>query len=231
MTFIITINKLKGFKMFRLSFFIILFFLSISIGHPQSKYSIEANLGIISPFNSSAGLSGSGQFNYSLNDMTQLFFNASYGAWDKYNVFYEYQNYSSENPNPGPIKTFSADDHSLASINLGSRFKLHENTIINLYFDAQIGLAFFSFNKYNLNEFTNPETGQIDLIPDLSSPIKVNETLLSFGVGPVFEREINTLLSLYLSVKLNTMLNAGDTNFISKRGTYFLVSAGFKHML
>jgi len=227
----IVLTNLKGLKMSGIKYFIFIFVLSITLIYPQNKYSVEANLGILSPFNSSSGLSGSGQLNYSLTDETQLFFNVLYGAWDRYNVFYEYQNYTSENPNPGPIKTFSADGHSLTSINMGSRFKLHENKIINLLFDAQLGLSFFSYNKYNLDEFTNPETGQIDLRPDLSSPMRLNETLLSIGIGPIFERKINTLLSLYLSVKLNTMINAGNIEFISKRGTYFLVSAGFTHTL
>ena len=197
----------------------------------QSKYSLEGSLGIISPINSSAGLLASGQLNYSLNDALQLFCNASYGSWDKYNIFYNYEYYTSENPDTGPFKTFSADDHSLTSINLGSRFKLHENKIINLLIDTQIGLSFLSFNKYKLNQIENQETGQIDLVPDVSSPLKINETLLSFGVGPVFERKINSSFSLYLSAKLNTMINAGDTDFISKRGTYFLVAAGFTHAI
>lgn len=215
----------------QIKFFIVLFiFSSLSI-YPQNNYSIEANVGIISPINSSSGLLTSGQLNYSLKDDLQLFFKVSYGSWDKYNIYYNYDNYTSENPNNGPIKTFSADDHSLLSVNLGSRFRLHENKIINLLFDAEMGLSFFAFNQYKLDKFLNPETGQIDLRPNLSSPIKINETLLSFGLGPVFERKINTLLSLYLSVKINTMLNAGDTNFISKRGTYFLVSIGFTHTL
>ncbi|MDP2364132.1 MAG: hypothetical protein Q8M94_10225, partial [Ignavibacteria bacterium] len=167
----------------------------------------------------------------SLTEAIQLFCNALYGSWDKYNVYYNYEYYTSENPDTGPFKTFSADDHSLVSINMGSRFKLHENKIINLLFDTQIGLSFLAFNKYKLNQLVNQENGHIDFVPDLGSPLKINETLLSFGAGPVFERKVNSSFSLYLSAKLNTMINAGDTDFISKRGTFFLVSAGFTHTI
>ena len=215
----------------RLNFFILILILSYCSLYSQNKYSIEANLGIISPINSSSGLLISGQLNYSLNDALQLFCNASYGSWDKYNVFYNYEYYTSENPDTGPFKTFSADDHSLASINLGSRLKLHESKIVNLLFDTQAGVSFLSFNQYKLNQVVNQETGQVDFMPDLSSLSTVNEALLSFGVGPVFEHKINSAFSLYLSTKINTMINAGDTEFISKRGTYFLVAAGFTHTI
>lgn len=215
----------------RIKFFVVLFIFSGLSIYPQYNYSVEANVGVISPINSSSGLLTSAQLNYSLNDDLQIFINASYGSWDKYNIYYNYEYYTSENPDTGPFKTFSADDHSLVSINLGSRFKLHESEIINLLFDTQIGLSFFSYNQYNLNKVVNPETGQIDFVPDLSSPMKVNETLLSFGIGPVFERRINSSFSLYLSAKINAMINAGDTDFISKRGTYFLVSVGFTHII
>lgn len=214
-------------KLFLVTYFILLY----SFTYAQSKYSIEGSLGVISPINSSTGLLVSGQLNYSLTNAVQLFSNALYGSWDKYNVYYHYEYYTSEHPDTGPFKTFTADDHSLVSINLGSRFLLHENKIVNLLFDTQIGLSFFSFNKYRLNQVVNQETGQIDFVPDVNSPLKINETLLSFGVGPVFERKINSVFSLYLSAKLNTMINAGDTDFISKRGTYFIVSAGFTHMI
>lgn len=217
--------------MVRLNFSLLLLTLSFYSIYPQSNYSIEGNLGVISPINSSSGLLGTGQINYALNDRLQLFFNASYGSWDRYNVFYNHEYNTSRDIEKGPFKIFSADDHSLTSINIGSRFKLHESEIINLLLDAQIGLSFFSYNNYKLNQVVNPETGQIDFVPDLNSSLKVNETLLSFGVGPIFERRINSVFSLYLSAKLNTMINARDTEFISKRGTYFLVSAGFIHLI
>lgn len=212
-------------------FFLVIISIYCSATYPQNKFSVEGSAGIISPINSSAGISGSAQLNYSLNDALKLFCNASYSVWNKYNVFYEYEFFTSKNPVHHPIKTFSADDHSLVSVNLGSRFLIHENKVINLLLDTQIGLSFFSFNEYVLNEFENPETGQIDLKPDINSPLSVNETLLSFGFGPIFERKINSAISLFLSMKLNTMLNAGNTQFISKRGTYFLVSAGFTHSI
>jgi hypothetical protein len=214
-------------ELFLVAFVILLY----SFASAQNKYSIEGSLGVISPINSSAGLLVSGQLNYSVSEAVQLFSNAFYGSWDKYNVYYHYEYYTSEHPDTGPFKTFAADNHSLISINLGSRFILHENKIVNLLFDTQIGLSFLSFNKYRLNQVVNQETSQIDFVPDVSSPLKINETLLSFGVGPVFERKINSLFSLYISAKLNSMLNAGDNDFISKRGIYFLVSAGFTHMI
>lgn len=209
----------------------IIFFLFTALYFPQSKYSIEGSLGIISPINSSAGLSTSLQLNYSLYDGLKLFFNASYSSWDRYNVFYNREYNSSVDSNPGPFKTFSSDDHSLVAINFGSRFKLHESKIINLFLDTQLGLSFFTYNNYILDQILNPETGQIDFVPNLNTRKKVNQTLFSVGVGPVFERKINSAFSLYLSAKINTMINAGETNFISKRGTYFLVSAGFTHVI
>jgi len=213
-----------------IKFLAIAFVFSATLIYPQSKYTVEGSIGIISPFNSSSGLTGSVQINHSLNKNLKLFFNGLYGQWDKYNIYYVPEFYSSEFQHNGPYKTYSADNHSLLSVNLGTRFFLHENKIINLLFDAQIGLSLFSYNEYDLNKIEYP-TGQIILVPDLNSAVEVNETLFAFGFGPVFERKINSSLSLYLSAKINTMLNAGDTELLSKRGTYFLVSAGFTHTI
>lgn len=216
--------------MFRFKFFILLLILTYLNSYSQSKYSIEASLGIISPINSSPGLTGTAQINHFLNEDLQLFLNGLYGQWDKYNIYYMPEFYSSEFQNNGPYKTYSEDDHTLFSINLGTRFFLHENKIINLYFDAQIGISLLSYNEYDLYEIEYP-TGQIILVPDLSSAVEINETLFAFGFGPLFERKINSSFSLYLSARINTMLNAGDTELFSKRGTYFLVSAGFTHII
>ncbi|HEX9252057.1 MAG TPA: hypothetical protein VF870_07430 [Ignavibacteriaceae bacterium] len=216
--------------MYSIKYLVIVFVFSAALVYPQSKYKVEGSLGIISPFNSSSGLTGSLQINHSLNENLQLFLNGMYGQWDKYNIYYIPEFSSSEYQYNGPYKTYSADNHSLFSVNLGARFFLHENKIINLLFDAQIGLSMLSYNEYDLNEFEYP-TGQIVLVPDLNSAVEVNETLFALGFGPVFERKINPSLSLYLSAKINTMLNAGDTELLSKRGTYFLVSAGFTHAI
>lgn len=217
--------------MYRLISPVIFILFITSINQAQSKYSFEGNLGIVSPINSSSGLSGTGQINYSLNDFIKLYSGLSYSQWDKYNVFYYYEYYTSANNGSDLIKTFSSANHTLVSINLGTRFKLYENKLLNLLFDSQIGLSFFSYTNYDLVQVKNPETGQIDLVPYLSSSQKVNETLFSFGIGPVFEHNINSSLSLYLSAKINTMINAGDSGFINKKGTYFVMAAGFTHAI
>lgn len=221
---------MKGTKVGSIKYLVIAFIYSATLIYPQSKYTVEGSIGIISPFNSSSGLTGTIQLNRSLNENLQLFLNGMYGQWDKYNIYYVPEFSSSEYQYNSPYKTYSADNHSLFSVNLGTRFFLHENKIINLFFDAQIGLSLLSYNEYDLYEFEYP-TGQIILVPDLSSAVEVNETLFAVGFGPVFERKINSSFSLYLSAKLNTMLNTGDTELFSKRGTYFLVSAGFTHTI
>lgn len=224
------IDKSKGAKMGSIKYLLIAFVFSTTLHYSQNKYTVEGSIGIISPFNSSSGLTGSIQVNRSLNENLQLFLNSGYGQWDKYNIYYMPEFYSPEFQHNGPYKTYSADDHTLFTINLGTRFFLHENKIINLFFDAQIGISLLSYNQYDLYEIEYP-TGQIVLVPDLSSVVEVDETLFAFGFGPLFERKINSSFSLYISAKLNTMLNAGDTELISKRGTYFLVSAGFTHTI
>jgi len=216
--------------MVSIKYFLIVFVFSTTLLFSQNKYTVEGSIGIISPFNSSSGLTGSIQVNRSLNENLQLFLNAIYGQWDKYNIYYMPEFYSPEFQHNGPYKTYSEDDHTLFTINLGTRFFLHENKIINLFFDAQIGISLLSYNQYDLYEIEYP-TGEVVLDPDLSSAVEINETLFTFGFGPLFERKINSSFSLYLSAKINTMLNAGDTELLSKRGTYFLVAAGFTHTI
>ena len=209
----------------------IIFMLLATVNFPQSKYSIEGSAGIISPMNSSPGLSFSGQANYSVSSSIQLFLNVSLSNWDKYNFYYSRVYHSSDDRNFGPEKTFIADDHSLISFYAGSRFKLHENKVINLYFDIQFGLSSFSYNNYNLVKIVDPETGRVFIYPENANSKRNNETLLTLGAGPIFERKINSKLSLFISAKISTMINAGNYDFISQRGTYSLVSAGFTHVI
>lgn len=209
----------------------IIFILLTALNFPQNKYSIEGSAGIISPINSSPGLSFSGQANYSISNSIQLFLNISFSNWDKYNLYYSKGYYTSDDNNFGPEKTFNTDDHSLISFYTGSRFKLHENKVINLFLDTQIGASYFSYNNYKLIKIIDPETGSVYISPEYATATKKNKTLLTFGVGPLFERKINSVFSLFLSAKINTMINAGGNNFISERGTYFLVSAGFTHTI
>ena len=73
------IDKSKGAKMGSIKYLLIAFVFSTTLHYSQNKYTVEGSIGIISPFNSSSGLTGSIQVNRSLNENLQLFLNGGYG--------------------------------------------------------------------------------------------------------------------------------------------------------
>ena len=73
--------------MFKLSLLLILSMLIVSeVSLPQSSHSVQINGGIIYPMSSSKGLTGTIQYNYTLNPIINFYAYAGYSAWGKYKI-------------------------------------------------------------------------------------------------------------------------------------------------
>jgi hypothetical protein len=143
-------------------FFVSLIFVSIILSKAifaQDSYSIQLNGGIVIPMSSSNGLISSVQVNYSLNPNIQFYIYSGYSAWDRYNVVY-HEEYSAVQKKQ-LFNSYSADNHILIPVYIGSRINFHTNKIFTSYLNIEMGYSHLSYNNYkNLRE-VDSGTGEI----------------------------------------------------------------------
>ena len=211
------------------SFFLSLIIISIIFSKiilAQDSNSIQVNGGIIMPMSSSKGLTTSFQFNYSFNPQIQFYIYSGYSSWDKFKVVFHQE--FSEVQKKQYFNSYSADEHILIPLYLGSRINLHTNKLFTSFLNVEIGYSYLSYNSYEQWKSINPETGEVLSYHPNTLTKKVNkENLFGFGVGAGISHPMTNNLDLILSFRLNSYINSNYYGLFSTRGTYTMFLAGF----
>ena len=181
------------------SFVIISIIISSSI-YAQDSNSIQFNGGIVMPMSSSKGFNTSIQFNYNYSQNVQFYIYSGYSSWDKYNVNFT-EDWSTIQKQT-LFKSYTADNHILIPVYIGSRINFHTNKFFTSFATFEIGYSHLSYNSYGIKKEIGIETGEvIAYIPDQNSKKEVNENLFGVGAGvglshPITEN-INIILFIY----------------------------------
>jgi opacity protein-like surface antigen len=213
------------------SFFSLIIFISIilcSTLSAQDSYSIQINGGLISPWSSSDGFLGTAQFNYPVSSKISLYIYSGYSTWDKYIVYYQ---------ESLPLvhkqiifRIYSADDHTLIPIYIGSKINFHTNSLFTAFLNFELGYSFISYNSYDIQKSVNAVTGAVlSYYTDQSSKKRINESVFGLGIGGGLSHPISERLNLILSYKFNSYANSDYPGLFSTKGMYsaFLVGLNY----
>jgi len=212
------------FKSFFLSIIVFAFILSDVI-LPQKSNSFQVTGGIITPINSSKGIAGLIQYNYSLNEKFAIYFYSGYSVWDKYRINIRVG--GSQTQKSLEIQSYSSSDHKLIPLYLGTRINLHTNKLFTSYLNFELGYSHLTYKSYTNMKLVDPTTGEIVGYSVAQSPQKdERENLFGVGVGIGLSRQITNNSSLLLATKLNSFLNPNKYGLLSAKGTYLMVLAG-----
>jgi len=214
-----------------LSYLFYIAIISSSVILAQGSGSIQINGGVISPMSSSKGLTGSIQFNYSINPTINLYIYAGYSNWDKYKTKLQVVRsvYSSDD-GPNYFTSYSSDDHILIPVYIGSRINYNTTKLFTSFVDLEIGYSSLSYNSYGNLIIRHPETGEIvDYQADVTNKKEIQENLFGLGVGAGLSHPMSENLNLILSFKLNTFINSNYFGLFSTKGTYTIFMAGFNY--
>ncbi len=195
----------------------------------QDSNSFQVNGGIIIPMSSSKGLTTSIQYNYSLNDEFQFYIYSGFSFWDKFNVSF-IEDYSTVQKQTH-FSTFSADDHILIPIFIGSKINFHTDKFFTTFASIEIGFSHLSYNSYKVERILSSESGAvIDYKPDLSSTQKIDENLFGVGAGLGLSHKITDYMNLIFSFKLNSNFTSSFYKFLNSQGTYttFVLGVNFE---
>ncbi|MGB8316901.1 MAG: hypothetical protein WCE54_02165 [Ignavibacteriaceae bacterium] len=198
----------------------------------QNNHSIQINGGVISPMSSSKGLSIYLQYNYYLNKQIILYTYTGYSAWDKYKIKLPDNRPFYSGIVPKYFNSYSADDHILIPIYLGSRINFYSNNLFTPFINFEIGYSYLSYNSYDQQEEINPETGEtVGYYPDNTTKKANRENLFGVGIGAGLSHQISENIDLLLSFKLNSYVNENYNGLFSTQGTYTAFIAGFNFKL
>ncbi len=211
------------------SFFLSIVFLAIIFSGvilSQESHSFQVNGGIISPVNSSKGLVGLIQFNYSLNPQFIFYLYSGYSTWDQYVVNFKENGTAIQKR--FDFSSYSSDDHKLIPVYFGSRINVHTDKLFTLYLNFELGYSYLTYQSYKNLKSVNPETGEIlGYYVDQSTRKEMRENLFGVGIGAGLSHPITSNSSAIISAKLNSFLNSNNYGLLSARGTYLMVLAGF----
>lgn len=196
--------------------------------YTKNSHSLQFNGGIITPMSSSTGLTGSVQLNYALNERIKLYVYTGYSEWDKYNIVIQLVKEFYSNNEKMFFNSYSADDHILIPVYIGSSVNLHTNKLFTSFLTAEIGYSYLSFNSYDQMRSVNAETGEVlSYRPDVTTKKENKENLFGIGIGAGLFHPISDNTELIFSFKLNSYVNNNLPGLFSRRGTYTAFSAGF----
>lgn len=191
----------------------------------QESPSFRINGGMIYPKGSSTGLTGLIQFNYPLSEKISLYVFTGSSIWDKQKSIYRKD--FATNDNEMILHSYSADDHSLIPLYVGSSFNMHTNSFFTAFLNIELGYSYLSFNSYDYTIFKDPESGEVlEFYANQSTRKKVTQNLFGLGLGAGLSHPMSENVDLTLSFKFNNVLNANDLLF-SYEGTYTLLLTGF----
>ena len=227
MTLQLSTNKI-GPKMNKLSFYKLVL-LVIILSNPifaQESYSLQFNGGIISPANSSSGLSSTVQFNYFLNPDVSFYLFTGYSAWDQNHVTF-LEDWS-QLQKQTMFKSYTSDEHRFIPLFVGSKVNFNTNKIFTAFFIAEIGYAHLTYKSYNNLKTISPDNGVVlDYYVDVSSAKNNSEELFGIGFGAGVTRQLSEKLEMILSYKINSLINSYYQGLFNPKGRYSIFLAGF----
>jgi len=213
------------------SFFSLSIFISVVLSSTisaQDSYSIQINGGLISPMSSSNGFVGTAQFNYPVSSKISLYIYSGYSSWDKYTDYYR-EDYSPTQKQT-LFNAYSADDHSLIPVYIGSKINFHSNSIFTAFLNFELGYSFISYNSFDIQKSVNAVTGAVlSYYTDQSSKKRIDESVFGIGIGGGLSHPISERLNLILSYKFNSYANSDYPGLFSTKGIYsaFLVGLNY----
>lgn len=194
--------------------------------YAQDSNSIQFNGGIVMPMSSSKGFNTSIQYNYHFSNNIQFYIYSGYSSWDKYNIII-LEDWSTVQKQT-LFNSYSADNHILIPVYIGSRINFHTNKLFTSYVTFEIGYSHLSYNYYGIKKEINPITGEVLAYNvDLNTKKEMNENLLGIGAGVGLSHQIMENINIVLSFKLNSHLNSKYYSFLSSQGTYTAFNLGF----
>jgi len=194
----------------------------------QDPISIQINGGLISPMSSTNGYIGSAQFNYSVSPKISLYIYSGYSSWNKHTEYFRED--FSQIQKQTLFNAYSADDHTLIPVYIGSKINFHSNSLFTAFLNFELGYSFLSYNSYNINKSIGIETGVVQgYFTDLSSKKRINESVFGVGIGGGISHPITERLNLILSYKFNSYANSNYPGLLSTKGIYsaFLVGLNY----
>ncbi len=200
------------------------FILFSTFAFAQESPSFRINGGMIYPKGSSTGLSGLIQFNYPLNEKISFYLYTGSSVWDKKKSMYMKD--FATNDNEMILHSYSADDHSLVPVYIGSSFNMHTNNFCTAFLNVELGYSYLSFNSYNYELYKHPETGEVlGFYADQKTRKNVTQNLVGLGLGAGISHPMTDDVDLTITFKLNNVLNANNWLF-NYEGTYTMLLAG-----
>lgn len=202
----------------------------------QNSLSLELNSGIITPFSSNPGFTGSLKLNYHFTSVISLYVSTGYSGWDRNKV--TFWGWGKTNPTPGGIgyrsfNSYSEDGHMLIPVYIGSTFNIFK-TVKNLtaFLNAELGYSYLSYNSYSQLKVVDQETGLTETFyPDKSSKKAVRENLFGAGLGAGISMPIYGKVNLLLEYKLNSFVNKHYNGMFKIQNTYSSFTAGLNYSL
>lgn len=195
------------FKSFVLVICIILFSV---VNNAQSRFSIGFGGGIISPINSQNGLIGQVNFLYSHSDNFNFYTNIGYSYWDVNHIGDE-------------------EDHILVPVYFGGRYYFNRNKPIEAFLEAELGINFLQYSKYDLIILKVPDKNEYIISKNYTSKTVNKKMALGFGIGLGFIHLLTEGVNLNLGIKVNVLKN--NNNYLNTLVDNILViktlSAGF----
>ncbi len=201
----------------------------------QGKFSLQLDGGIISPFNSSNGISFNLQANYYINSTFILYIYSGVSGWSRNKVVF--WDYGKTNPSylgygTRNFNSYSEDNHLLIPFYFGCAFNFHLNKILNPFLIAEIGYSYLSFNSYENSKAADPVTGITEYyFPDKSTRKVNRENLFGAGIGGGLSLPVSETMNLLILIKLNSIVNNKYNGLLSTNGTYITFTAGVNYRL
>ncbi|MFC2134366.1 hypothetical protein ACFLR4_01630 [Bacteroidota bacterium] len=197
-------------------FFVLAFAFSNIIA--QSEFTLQFNGGIVSPVNSQTGLSCGVQINYKLNNELDLYFLTGYSTWYKNRLLYESDTW--------PYKSvYDENNHRLIPFEFGTRYMFAENKLFKTFIEAEIGLCYLIYDKYEVLSRINIEGEEEFYVAGLEQN-DTDQFLLGLGVGIGVMRNIGSNVNLILGGKIKTIVNSDYNDFELMENLYFLTYFG-----
>lgn len=191
----------------------------------QKENSIQLNAGLLYPRSSSNGFSTFVQYNYDFNNNVGIYIYTGYSSFDKFKISYISE--ATLTQNEKIFSSYSADDHFMIPVYLGTSIRLNTNKLFTSFVDVELGYTYFSYNSYNNIIVRDNENGDVTSYEvDLSSRKEVTDNLFGIGLGFGLLRPLSEKLDIVLSYKLSSNFNSGEFGLFSARGTYSTIYLG-----
>ncbi len=203
----------------------VLFLFTIIDVFAQNENSIQLNAGLLYPRSSSNGFSTFIKYNYDFSSGMDFYIYTGYSSFNKFKVTYISE--ATETQNEQLFSSYSADEHIMIPVYLGTAIKLHTNKLFTTFIDVELGYTYLNYNSYDNYAVTDDENGDVvSYEADISSKKEITDNLFGIGLGFGLLRPLTEKLDIILSYKLNSNFNSGEFGIFSARGTYYTIYVG-----